>query len=250
MNVKEMQFCICKVCHKHHSNEKRDHDISIPLDKTLLCQELNKALNYYCKTCNEYICSRCKLKHDNGDNHNLSVIEEVIFKRWELLAKIAAQMDKINKALFDKLITPQRELEELLTEKEQSIDDHYKTLVENLQKRYDELKKELSYIVSQRLLTHLKEIKSTHDEMIGSMKKLFNDVRIISSQKAVSKKEIEIDVYVYVQEINDQLKNISFKSVGSDLITFEPAAHSVEILGQLYTTEVNLSEIQNLSNMS
>ena len=243
--------CICEVCHKHHSNEKRDHDISIPLDKPPFCQEHNKALRYYCKTCNEYFCSRCKAKHDNGDNHNLGVIEEVTFKRWELLAKIAAQMVEINETLSrseSKLITPHREMEELLLGIKQSIDNYLEAQFENLQKRYEELKKELSYIVSQKekaLLGYLEEISLTQNEMIDSMKKLFNDVKTSSNQEAISKKELEIDVYV--QKVNSQLKNLSSMPVGSDLIIFKPATESVEILGQLLTTEVNLSEIRNLS---
>ena len=242
-------LCLCKVCHKRHSEENNEHDI-VPLDKASRCLEHNENHEYYCKNCNEYACSGCKVKHSSGDNHNLGIIKEITLKHRNLLAKITAPIDEINETLSQtetKLITAQKELEEQLTTVKQNIDNQYDVQFEKLKKRHDQLKMKLSPVVSQKqtiLLAHLEKIKSTQNEVISLVKKLFDDLKLSSNQKVISTQEPMMEFYV--QKINSQLKSLSSEPVGSDLITFDPVAESAEILGQL-CTEVNLSEIKHLS---
>ena len=235
---------LCKVCYKDHSEENNEHDI-VTLDKASFCPEHNKRFEYYCEICDEFACCNCKVKHSSGDNHNLGIIEEIALKHKNLLAKIAAPIDEIDATLSQmeaKLITAQKNLEEQLTEVEQSIDNQYEVQFEKLKERCDLLKKELSSVLSQKkkvLLAHSEEIKSMHNEMIR-VKRLFDDVQTTSDQKVISTKEQIMEFHM--QKVNHQFKKLSSKPVGSDFITFDPVTESAEILGQL----VNLSEIHNL----
>ena len=234
--------CLCKVCHKHHSEENNEHNI-VTLDKASFCSEHKKSFEYYCEKCDKFACCSCKAKHSSVDNHNLGKIEETAIMHKNLLAKIVAPIDEISEKLSQieaKLITAQKNLEEQVTEAEQSINSQYEVQIEKMKERHDAdlLKNELSNVVSQKkkvLLAHLEEVSSTQNEVIR-VKKLFEDLKTSSGQKIISTKEQLREFHM--QKTIDQSKNLSSESVGSDLITFDPVTESIEIL--------NHSEISNL----
>ena len=228
--------CLCKACHKQHSEENNEHDTK-PLDKASFCPEHKKCLEYYCTKCDEFACSSCKEKHNGEGNHNLGVIEEVASKHRSMLAKMAAPIDPNSETLSQieaELITAQKNLEEQLTKLQQSIDNQYEAQFEKLKGRRDLLKKELSDVVLQQkkaLLAHLEEVKSTQNEVIR-VKKLFDDLQTTSDKKVISTKEQIMELQV--QKITNQCTELSSKPLGSGLIAFHPAAKSVETLGQLF----------------
>ena len=244
--------CLCKVCHEHHrgtGEENNEHDI-IPLDKTSFCLEHNKSFEFYCEKCDKFACSKCKVKHSSGDNHNLGIIEQMASKHRNILTDVAAPIDEISKALSEtetKLIRAQKRLEEQFTEIDQSIDNQYEIQLKNMKERHDHLKKELTDIESQKkkvLVVHLEEIKLIQNEVF-KVKKLLEDVKKTSDEKVFStKKEI---VELYVQKINGRFRNLSSETLELDKIAFDVVPESVEVLGQFILTPREVRDHNNSS---
>ena len=123
--------CYCKVCHELHCEENNEHNI-IPLmiNKASFCSEHNKAHEYYCEKCDQFVCSSCKVKHSNEADHNIGTIEEMASKHRKMLAEATAPVDGINEALSKRehdLTCTQRNLEEQLAEVQKCIDSQYET---------------------------------------------------------------------------------------------------------------------------
>ena len=228
--------CLCKVCYEQHSEENNEHKI-VALDKASFCSEHNKILKYYCENCDQFACSSCKVKHSSEGNHNLGIVEEMAIKHRNILTKGIAQINETNEALLRteaNFTSKQRNLKEHLSEVKKSIDDQYEAQFKRLKECHDQIGKELSDVGSEKLQvleTHLKEIKSMKNEASG-VKKLLEDSKKTSDQKVFSIKKQMMESYVW--QVNDQFKSLTSKPVGSaNLIKFNPAPNSSEVLGKL-----------------
>ena len=200
---------LCSHCHESHkySKEYQGHsmsqlkelrkekkDINVrPKAKSLLCQEHDLELNFYCGTCEQLVCHYCTTTDHKGHKHN--TMKKMANKNRAELDDIIKPVEEMTGELskaHQKVTTTREKVEIQATEVDKQIDDYYDQLQRRLQRQREELKNELHEVSSQKkkaLSLQLEQMEHTQGQL-ESMKELNNAIKSGSDQEALFMKKL------------------------------------------------------------
>ena len=205
---------LCEHCHESHKKMKRNQNHNItelvelqskknkvdvrPKAKSMLCPNHDLEMNFFCETCDQFVCHYCTTNEHNGHVHN-SVKKMANKHRKEMEKMIEPVEEMINKLSMSrqKVVGVGEKITSQTSEVDRRIDLYYDELHQQLQQQREELKNKL-----RELSTKKKKAISLQLEQIDLM-----EVQLLS-----------------VKELDDMVKNGSDqeelfmkKQVGDDL---------------------------------
>ena len=246
----------CQVCNNAHGRKYKTHNI-VPLNATGRstervphCPEHQKnELDYYCETCDKFLCNDCATKDHRKHTHEL--VEKMASKHRSVLAEIIAPVEEMSENLSKaeaNIISTQEKIKEQASEIDQQIDKCYVEQLKELNEHHKQLKKQLRDAVSQKedaLKEQLKKVTSLQDDI----KELQEGLEKTTDRKVLTKKKqnMEIDM----QKVSEQYKNLNREPVEYDNFEFVPAASHSFQLGNLFTfANPHTSEVINLPGIA
>ena len=212
----------CQVCNKAHRRKNKTHNI-VPLNATgrstervLYCPEHHKnELDYYCETCDKFLCNDCATKDHRKHTHEL--VEKMASKHRSVLAEIIAPVEGMSENLSKaeaNIISTQEKIKEQASEIDQEIDKCYVEQLKELNEHHKQLKKQLRDAVSQKedaLKEQLKNVTSLQDDI----KKLQEDLENTTDRKVLTKKKQDMEIHM--QKVSEQYKNLNREPVKSSI---------------------------------
>jgi len=160
MLCSECVMFLCEHCHEFHkrSKEYQNHNL-IPLNelqskkkeinlqpkiKSVLCQDHDLKLNFFCETCDQLVCHYCTINEHNGHVHNS--VKKMANKHRKELEKIMEPVEKMIvelPILRQKITATGEKIVVQTTEVDQQIDLYYEELHQPLQQQRKQLKRKL-----------------------------------------------------------------------------------------------------------
>jgi len=136
---------LCEYCHEFHKNmkENQNHNITHLVDlqskkkqvnvrpkaKSMLCADHDLEMNFFCETCDQFVCHYCITIEHNGHVHN-SVKKMANEHRKEMEKMIKPVEEMINKLSMSrqKVTAVGEKIEAQVSEVDQQIDLYYDEL--------------------------------------------------------------------------------------------------------------------------
>ena len=229
---------MCKECNESHkySSDKQGHSV-IQLDeirsekmdikllnqstKIVRCDDHEKKLNFYCKTCDQLICHYCTTNEHAGHEHGSvkKMAKQHLDKMDEVVKPVDDMIDKLT-ASEEEILSTGKKIESQATEVEQDIDTYFDQLEQKLKQQRKDFKKKISEIltrkkeavfVQQQQLQHVRE-QLEHVKKLNEVVKSESDNR----EALYMKKQVTRDVkrlgesYTKLKTEPVELANIKF----------------------------------------
>ena len=239
---------LCNYCYGYHkySKEYQNHNM-MPLNevrskkegitikpnlKSVLCQEHELELNFYCETCDQLVCHYCIMKDHLKHDHD--TVKKMATKHRKELDKIMEPVEKIIEGLSvacKKVSNTRDKIGAQADDIDKEIDRYYEELHRRLQQQRDELKKELHEACRQKkkeVTLQLEQMEHTQAEL-ESIKELNGAMKNGSDQEALLMKKQVVDD---VKRISDSYNKLDTQPVQSATMEFVPVEEYKRLMPQ------------------
>ena len=152
----------------------------------------------------------------------------------KIITPVDEMIENLSKAEAN-IISTQKKIKEQANEIDQEIDKCYYEQLQELNKRYKQLKEQLHSAVLRKdeaLKKQMEEMKSVQDELVG-LKQSGEELEKISDHKVLSKKQQ--DVEDQLKKVSDRHNNLTTLPVKSYTMAFNLSKESCVQLGHLCT---------------
>ena len=239
---------LCNYCYGYHkySKEYQNHNM-MPLNevrskkegitikpnlKSVLCQEHELELNFYCETCDQLVCHYCIMKDHLKHDHD--TVKKMATKHRKELDKIMEPVEKMIEGLSvaRKKVSNMRDKIGVQADNiDKEIDRYYEELHRRLQQQRDELKKELHEVCRQKkkeVTLQLEQMEHSQAEL-ESIKELNGAMKNGSDQEALLMKKQVVDD---VKRISDSYNKLDTQPVQSATMEFIPVEEYKKLMPQ------------------
>ena len=231
-NSKFIQFqCItcntllCSQCREIHLKEDNTHRIIGQISKSnKVCNEHHNQIKFYCKSCMEQICEKCRKTTHNTHVISEDLIEYLLFEKngklnelKEMKTKQIAQIKNLRKGLLNVKKIMQQEILEL-SETMSNNENILRSLKDNI-------------VVPHTSKTHAnKETIDTHAKSIYSTKEISNNRPILRSFKDFIVVPNTSKTYANKETIDTHAKSIySIKEISNNRFIFGSTDNKITI---------------------
>ena len=227
----ECKIYMCEKCEKFHSELfTKHHQIKISQDDddikifTGLCQEKNHSieLEYYCKTHNMLICSKCISKIQEKGNGKHRDCDICFIEDFENERKT-----KLNENI--------NTLEKILGNLEQSIKE-IKDIKEKINNKREELKMNI-----QKIFTKIRNtINEREDQLFSEIDKLFNFSKSVLNDDKIQKYErLPKKTQNLIKEVKLKSKDLNWRK-----------NNLTSLINECINIEKNLIEVKEINNLN
>ena len=229
---------LCGRCFDNHkySKEYQNHNM-MPLNevrskkegitikpnlKSVLCQEHELELIFYCETCDQLVCHYCIMKDHLKHDHD--TVKKMTTKHRKQLDKIMEPVEKMIEGLSvarNKVSNMRDKIGTKADDIDKEIDRYYEELHRRLQQQRDEVKKELHEACRQKkkeVTLQLEQIERIQAEL-ESIKELNGAMKNGSDQETLLMKKQVVDD---VKRISDSYNKLDTQPVQSATMEFVP----------------------------
>ena len=260
----DCELYLCQDCDKSHTKKHKAHDtVSLSsitsaatgesAEKVLYCPEHRKnelQVDYYCETCDKFLCSRCATTKKDHAKHNCELVEKMASKHRGVLAEVIAPVEEMSNNLSKaeaNIADTQEKITKQASEIDQEIDACYYEQLRNLNEQHKKLKEKLHEAVSEKgeaLKEQLKVMRSVQGELV-KLTELWEGLEKTPDRKVLSTKKQ--DVEDRIQKVSDRYKTLKTQPVAYDTLEFVRAKTYTCLLGELFiSANPHTSEVVNL----
>ena len=242
---------LCKFCYDYHKyskecqnhnmmplNEVQKEGITIkPQPKSVVCQEHELELDFYCETCDQLVCHYCIVKDHLKHNHD--TVKKMATKHRKKLDKITEPIEK----MIEELSVARKNANDIQDkiavhsdDVHKEIDRYYQELHQQLQQQRDKLKKELHEACRQKkkeVTLQLEQMEHTKAELEG-IKKLNGAMKNGSDQEALLMKKQLFDDIRRISENWNKLDALPVQSATMKFVPVEEYKNSMPQFGHLF----------------
>ena len=193
-----------------------------PKSNSVLCQEHELELNFYCETCDQLVCQYCIMKDHFKHDHD--TVKKMAIKHRKELDKMMEPVEKMIEGLSvacKKVSNTRNKIGAQADDIDKEIDRYYEELHRRLQQQRDELKKELHEACRQKkkeFTLQMEQMEHTQAEL-ESIKELNGAMMNGSDQEALLMKKQVVDD---VKRISDSYNKLDTQPVQSATMEFVP----------------------------
>jgi len=257
---------LCGSCYEHHKHSKdcqshhtmqlkeistliKKNVIVKPLkSKSLLCQEHEMELNFYCEKCEQLMCQYCAIRDHLEGGHDHNTVEMMAIKHKKELDKIMILVEEMMDRLVEahKTVSSARdEIRSQTNDIDQQIDAYYDQLMQRLQQQREDLKNESHEISSQKMemiSQQLGKMESAQGQL-EHVKDLNKAVKNGSGHEVLF---IKKQVSEVVKQLTDDFSALTLEPVASTCMEFGPVKNyenSLPKFGVLVSNKLEVSGI-------
>ena len=212
-----------------------------PKSNSVLCQEHELELNFYCETCDHLVCQYCIMKDHFKHDHD--TVKKMAIKHRKELDKMMEPVEKMIEGLSvacKKVSNTRNKIGAQADDIDKEIDRYYEELHRRLQQQRDDLKKELHEACRQKkkeVTLQLEQMEHTQAEL-ESIKELNGAMKNGSDQEALLMKKQVVDDVKRTSDSYNKLDTQPVQSATMKFIPVEEYKKSMPQFGHLYDGDV------------
>ena len=259
----DCKLFLCFYCNESHKYSKShcDHNLislaEMRGNKDLIqskckfppCQEHNLELEYYCESCEKFVCVQCTKQHEG---HKYDVVKKVANRYHNELKIITTPIEVITENLSKTCVAinkMQKAIKQQGDEISEEIDQYYENVFKQLLQQKEQVKQQVRDIVAQKVKAvtmQLEEVMSTQEKIL-SMKRIRDALQANSDQELVSAKD---QFTCSMKRLTERCKEIGAGPIESANVIVTPVNEPLPQIVKHFATIDSLSfEVKDFSTL-